>query len=629
MANFGQLILTLRGLQEQVKAQSGGELKFKRIALGSGAFNGNINTLTKLVTEKVSVAISEGYIQNDAYTVEGFFSNEALQTGFEWREIGVYIEDAGGNEILYCYANAGNAYDYIPATEDERYSKHIRIAMVVGNTTNVSIVESEGIVYVDTQTFKSHRDNTENPHGVTAAQAGAVPKERKVNNKELTSDINLTADDVKAVKSEAEILSTTSITEVALAQANGTIKHYAFSGDSYTGNDLPSEAFKYGSATVFKRYGFATIVLWGAPNSNYIATKYFNTTHNTWSDWAIHYSTGNKPTPSDIDGVIPVSKGGTGKGNAADGFTVLARRDSVGNSNLVNADTLTTPGIHQVYFEGSTYNPSDYNYPYAYGVLFVASTVSYVGQLFYAVSANKLWYRTRATTSSNWGSWCRVYDTNNKPTLEELGAAEASTHNIKTYTNLSQLGLSNGATMLQVAKALPGSSMLRIYVLTSENSNLAPTATNGWLEVSRPATNHVEFRYTTTSRMVYYAVVLNVNNTNEQVSEWTKMATADDLAGLPVAGHKHTKSEITDFPTSMTPTSHASSATTYGVGNASNYGHLKLSDVTNGTSGVGGGVAATPAAVKAVNDKVEALKTETWTFTLEDGSTVTKAVYVG
>lgn len=230
-----------------------------------------------------------------------------------------------------------------------------------------------------------------------------------------------------------------------------------------------------------------------------------------------------------LGGTLPVEKGGTGKTKASDAFTVLARRESIGTSNLVNADTLTETGIHQVYFEGSTHNPADYNFPYAYGVLVVDSTVSYVGQLFYAVSANKLWYRTRATTSSAWGSWCRVYDTKNKPTLDELGAADASTHNIKTYTNLSQLGLSNGATMLQVAKALPGSSSLRIYVLTSENAKLAPTATNGWLEVNRPATNHVEFRYTTTSRMCYYAVVLNVNNSNEQLSEWTQIANFSDL----------------------------------------------------------------------------------------------------
>lgn len=50
------------------------------------------------------------------------------------------------------------------------------------------------------------------------------------------------------------------------------------------------------------------------------------------------------------------------------------------------------------------------------------------------------------------------------------------------------------------------------------------------------------------------------------------------------------------------PTSHASSATTYGIGTSGNYGHVKLSSATNSTSGVSSGVAATPAAVKDAYD---------------------------
>lgn len=50
------------------------------------------------------------------------------------------------------------------------------------------------------------------------------------------------------------------------------------------------------------------------------------------------------------------------------------------------------------------------------------------------------------------------------------------------------------------------------------------------------------------------------------------------------------------------PTSHTSTATTYGVGNSTHYGHTKLSDATDSSSGVSGGVAATPAAVKATKE---------------------------
>lgn len=59
--------------------------------------------------------------------------------------------------------------------------------------------------------------------------------------------------------------------------------------------------------------------------------------------------------------------------------------------------------------------------------------------------------------------------------------------------------------------------------------------------------------------------------------------------------------------TSRAPTSHASSATTYGAGTSSNYGHVKLSDATDGTAAAAsGGTAATP---KAVSDALAAAKT--------------------
>lgn len=57
------------------------------------------------------------------------------------------------------------------------------------------------------------------------------------------------------------------------------------------------------------------------------------------------------------------------------------------------------------------------------------------------------------------------------------------------------------------------------------------------------------------------------------------------------------------------PIAHASSTTDYGVGNAIDYGHLKLSDSTNTTSGVNDGVAATPTAIKAVYELANTAKT--------------------
>jgi hypothetical protein len=151
------------------------------------------------------------------------------------------------------------------------------------------------------------------------------------------------------------------------------------------------------------------------------------------------------------------------------------------------------------------------------------------------------------------------------------------------------------------------------------------------------------------------------------------------LQGLPVNGHKHTKSEITDFPTSMTPTAHNHAATDINSGTL-NSNRLPTVPVTKGGTGATDAATArsnlgiTPANIGAAasqhgnhvpatgtpdsatflrNDNTwqkvtptnigaaptshkhtkseitDFPNTETWTFTLEDGSTVTKAVYVG
>ncbi len=77
---------------------------------------------------------------------------------------------------------------------------------------------------------------------------------------------------------------------------------------------------------------------------------------------------------------------------------------------------------------------------------------------------------------------------------------------------------------------------------------------------------------------------------------------------LPVnkGGTGATTSEAARANLGVPPTSHASTNTTHGVGNATQYGHLKLSDAVDSASGATGGTAATPAAVKAAKEAADA-----------------------
>jgi len=75
-----------------------------------------------------------------------------------------------------------------------------------------------------------------------------------------------------------------------------------------------------------------------------------------------------------------------------------------------------------------------------------------------------------------------------------------------------------------------------------------------------------------------------------------------DITGNAASASKVDWTGIENKPTSFTPGSHASAENTYGVGSGTLYGHVKLSDATDSSSGASGGIAASPAAVKAAYD---------------------------
>lgn len=85
-------------------------------------------------------------------------------------------------------------------------------------------------------------------------------------------------------------------------------------------------------------------------------------------------------------------------------------------------------------------------------------------------------------------------------------------------------------------------------------------------------------------------------------------ATLSETLPVNKGGTGATTSEAARANLGVPPTSHASTGTTHGVGNATQYGHLKLSDATNSVSGASGGTAATPAAVKAAKDAADTAK---------------------
>ena len=185
MANFNNLALTTNGINALLAAQAGTTLTLSKIGMGSGSANGSVAGLTDLATPELMMPITETNVDSASghMTLIAKMTNEGMEEGFYWRETGLFFEDAAGNDVLFAYACiTDDAYDYIPAYNDQRYVKMIRIANIVSDSANITIKDPEGLVYVDTLTFeafkeevKDHTENTSNPHDVTADQVGAVP----------------------------------------------------------------------------------------------------------------------------------------------------------------------------------------------------------------------------------------------------------------------------------------------------------------------------------------------------------------------------------------------------------------------------------------------------------------------
>lgn len=118
----------------------------------------------------------------------------------------------------------------------------------------------------------------------------------------------------------------------------------------------------------------------------------------------------------------------------------------------------------------------------------------------------------------------------------------------------------------------------------------------------------------------YYMRTINYDGSAWQ-TDWIRVYTTsnkpswDDIQSKPsvyTTDNKPSWSDIQSKPSSFTPTSHASDGTGYGVGNASKYGHIKLSDtyssyVGSAANGIGASQSALQNAFETLDENITKL----------------------
>lgn len=140
MANFNTMQITNAGKTLYAKVQTGVQLNFTKIQLGSGNIGTqNPETLTALVTPQFNVAIQSvsADTTNKQATISGTFTNTSVTATTYICEIGIFAQDPDNGEILYGYASAGSQGDYINPASSGAFSNNYQVIAAVGNATSV------------------------------------------------------------------------------------------------------------------------------------------------------------------------------------------------------------------------------------------------------------------------------------------------------------------------------------------------------------------------------------------------------------------------------------------------------------------------------------------------------------
>lgn len=147
MSAFNNNSVTLKGAAIIASLVTGSTLTFTRIAVGDGTLASGQTALTRerLVNPLFNVPISSVESRTTQAVVKGTFNNADLNTGFYYREIGLFAINPDTNaEELFLYGNAGTEAEWInPAGQSSLIEKEIHLVTLIGNASNVTAVFDE------------------------------------------------------------------------------------------------------------------------------------------------------------------------------------------------------------------------------------------------------------------------------------------------------------------------------------------------------------------------------------------------------------------------------------------------------------------------------------------------------
>lgn len=196
---------------------------------------------------------------------------------------------------------------------------------------------AKGFTQLSSATDSDSETLAATPKAVRAANDNAnnrVPLTRKVNGRELSADINVTAQDIF----NGQVVAIGNAADLNTFMTPGL--YYQNTNDfAAAGTNYPEA--NAGSLEVYKHAGITQVYRIYNHSRSYIRT-YFN---NVWSAWSMQYDAANRPTAANVD-AVSASQGGTFSkmvqfdggitvGGARNGFFTGADYAGFGNNNVM------------------------------------------------------------------------------------------------------------------------------------------------------------------------------------------------------------------------------------------------------------------------------------------------------
>ena len=187
MAQFPGLSLTLQGNKMILKSATGradDRLIITKAVIGDGQLTKSIDSLTSLVNPKLEIGLSNiKEVTNGQIQLQFNFDNKKVETGFYWREVGIYGKTGdSGQEKLIGYSNASGLTSYIPDKTNAIPMQRLLVALGVGDNPNV-----KGLIDLSTAVTREQLDESIKAHNsATNAHQDAFNKKLDVSSNQYT-----------------------------------------------------------------------------------------------------------------------------------------------------------------------------------------------------------------------------------------------------------------------------------------------------------------------------------------------------------------------------------------------------------------------------------------------------------